>query len=73
MILITTVGYMDLHPVFIDDKIFSMNFLLVDFALVAYVATTVIYLFDPDVDPLGKYVNFLFLKSSHVLDFYRHN
>jgi hypothetical protein len=53
----TTVGYRDLHPVSIDENTFSVIFLLVDFGLVAYIPTTIIYLVALDIDPLGKYAS----------------
>ncbi|KAK2411610.1 potassium channel AKT1 [Trifolium repens] len=69
VISFTTVGYGDLHPVYIDEKVFSVIFLLADFGLVAYVATTIVYLVAPDVGPLGKYR----ARRARVLGFCRQN
>jgi hypothetical protein len=57
VISFTTVGYGDLHPIYIDEKIFSVIFLFVNFGLVVYVGTTIVYLVSPDSGPLGKYVS----------------
>ncbi|GAU43073.1 hypothetical protein TSUD_194270 [Trifolium subterraneum] len=55
VISFTTVGYGDLHPISTDEMVFSVIFLLIDFGLIAYVTTTVIYLVLPDIGLLGKY------------------
>jgi hypothetical protein len=53
VISFSIVGFGDLHPVTLLEKIFSILFLFLNPRVMTYVATTIRYLYAPDIGPKG--------------------